>query len=481
MESKNLNPSAPQSAFNLEILLTTANIGEAPGVTYDITKLLQAIKLYEDIKDDCIEAILILYDTNKISSLYPIIGRETVKIKFSNRDSSGEFINPPYEKTFDVIGIEHQTSTTFEGRSLLILKLITKPFLANQKIRISKSYTDTNDKIVDEILSTLFDRDKTLKQLYPVIPYSERTPSLISTILNNVPVVGIINKAISSGINYITRLIPGKHTIYVEPCKNEKTYIVPSQTPFEFIHYLTTNSVSALNGSTNFAFWENKDGFSFKSLVSLGQEDPTITITNKLTSQLPNNSDRFAIITFQETRPVNTIDRLAGILGATSYTHDLKNTKMLKQTLDYNEYYNNPDYPKMNPGSIFVDDTNEMSENNRIVYGLLDGQPDDNGVYDNHYEDNFLLRKQMELRLLDNFCNEVTLAGGIDIKSGDCINVEFNDASRVESNKSELDVFKSGKYVTTKLCHELTLTTFYTHLTISKDSILLPTRKLKTE
>ena len=494
-------PTAPQNAFSLEISLTTAKVGDAPGVTYNILGILDYVKIYEDLKDDCIEGVLVLYDTNKISSLYPIIGRETLKIKFSNRDSDGNFIEPYYEKEFDIIGLESQTTSTFGDRSQLILKFISKPYLVNQRIKISKTYKGTNDKIVREILQKFFtETTPDLKRLYPITDDPTDDGAIESFIETNAKklqngftraVTNAFGKTAGKVSEFATNLftlglIPGKNSVYVEPTKFEYTYIVPNQTPFEFIHALTHNSISAANDSTNFAFWENRGGFNFKSLVSLGQEEPKITITNNLNSKLSGVVDRFAIINFAEVKPIDNMNRLGGILGSTSYTHIINEGRMEKKTYDYYKHFKDDTQLKMNPGNIFIDDTNEMFEDYRTVYGISDKTTNpDEGVYRDHLDSNFLLRKQMELRLLDNYTNEATLAGAIDIECGSVINVEFQDALQINKDSDKVqpgtpDIFKSGKYVINRLCHELNPLNFYTHIEIVKDSILVSNKKLRT-
>ena len=234
---------------------------------------------------------------------------------------------------------------------------------------------------------------------------------------------------------------------------------------------MTTTTVSSINKSTDYLFFENRDGFHFASKYTLSQKEPKYKLNNSFNQRLSGVYDRDVLLASNFVDHFDIVNCSDGIIGSTSYTHDLLNKKIIKNTLDYNTYRETVD--SMNGGSIFVDDTFETNDNFKFIYGINDN------VYVDHPDNNFLLNRQMEHKLGNLGTLEVTIAGNVDVLCGDTIVVNFQDALNKDRRTNvELDIFRSGKYMINSLCHEITPFEYYIHLELTKDSIMTTTKRL---
>ena len=128
----------------LESKLTTST-----GVTINISKLIAEINLFEDLFSNALYGSIFIIDTNNVISRGPIIGQERVHLKIAIPTVTSS------EAAIDVIFNVYKVGTNTEvnkGGQLIELSMVTPEFLKNNRVRVSKSYSNSIDNIVQDIL-----------------------------------------------------------------------------------------------------------------------------------------------------------------------------------------------------------------------------------------------------------------------------------------------------------------------------------------
>ena len=204
-----------------EFDLEKCELISSAGVTVDISAIIVEINIFEDIFSHSLNGSIIIGDTNNLVDNMPIVGQEYISLKITTPGLSDPKIDFS-ENVFCVheIGVREPASTSSE---LVELKICTPELLRNHRTRVSKSYEETVDKIVQSVLEN---------------------PKYINT----------------------------KKDIYVEPTQGIRKLISPNNHPFDFIRNLTRESISVKNNSPHFLFFENMQGYHFRSLQSLYEE-----------------------------------------------------------------------------------------------------------------------------------------------------------------------------------------------------------------
>lgn len=377
---------------------------------YDITSFIVEIVLFEDIQDDAINGDIVLTDSKNLLSTLPVIGREKIIISFSSRDDNGKYFDS-YIKTFKLIAPTGIQTDLLNGAETYKFSIVTEAYAKNDKIKISKSYNTTPDKIVTDLMNTIDEE------------------------------------------------------VAVEECLYKRNFIIPNTTPFSFIKFLCDESTSKVNESSDFVFFENIDGFNFKSVYTLMKQDPTHVIEYKLNT-LNNKDYRLNARHISIDKYFNALDYYNGVCGSKIITHDPIKKKQIIGTTDYYTFKN--EFPNMNKGNLFIDDTFPQEKNSKIIYDVADS------VYSLHGNSfiNQRLKRLNNRALLNGSKVTIVLSGNIDIKTGTVIYVFYRD----EFDKP--DLLRSGNYIVTKIKHDITKAEYLMTIECSKDSYIPTSKKL---
>ena len=383
------------------------------GTVYDITKLFTDLIIYEGIRDDSVEGSLTFVDENDIMSTIPIIGREQLHISFTSRDDKGNFIEPPYEKVLSILSPDMLQRDKSVFRQIVTVNFVSSEFIKQSRIKVNRSFTASNSDIVTQLMTAL------------------------------------------------------ESSVQVEECLHPRTVIAPNITPFDFIHMLADESTSKTNESCDFAFFENKDGYHFKSVYTLMQQEP-VAVLNLDNRNVDDTYDRFTIHQYIVDRQFSSIDQLDGILGQTALTHDIINKNIIEHTATYYDLITK--FKTMNGGSLFVDDTQEQFLNSSESFGLAEGPYKEHSANENNQR----IVRDFNRTLLDSYVALAELPGNIDIKTGDVVDIDFKATDILDQH----DYFRSGKHIVMKLKHALTPQTYMMTLELCKDSHKVIERQL---
>ena len=247
--------------------------------TVDIAAGVVNFTYYENLFSPVITARIVVVNTGgvvpgkdgKLQSLYnglPLRGGERVSIKIaanSGTNQSLDFTEPT--KNFYVSGIEN---VMIDGeRESLVLNLVSREAITNETVRVGKKFsTDSNiSNTVRDILKNYIKTDKI---------------NLIETTMNNYGFIGNMKK------------------------------------PFQILTWLASKSISGESeessggNSAGFFFYQTKDGFNFRSIDSLVEQEPFDRdyryAPNVISTEDPNKD--FKIIEYNINQNIDLMNKL---------------------------------------------------------------------------------------------------------------------------------------------------------------------------
>ena len=286
-----------------EFLLKELKIHTSSGTVLDITKQVASVDLYEDIFSTAMSGEVAFLDVDNLTENGPILGQEFMTLKITTPSLDEEEIN--FTNASFVI---HKLGTKIDANAntqLIVLKFTTPELIRNKRVRVSKSYTDSIDKIVESIM-----RDK--------------------------------------------RYINTNKNLYIEPTAGIRKVISPNYHPYDFITNLATDALNKKYASSYFLFFENTKGIHFRTLQSL---------YNSSTVAYFNDGDAGTVLNEGRTRdlekefntalsyePATQNDMLAnvmgGLLGSTFIEYNLFHKKYAVK--EYGYFDNFGDFERVN-------------------------------------------------------------------------------------------------------------------------------------
>ena len=415
-----------------EFLLKELKLHPSSGTVLDITKQVASVDLYEDVFSTAISGEVAFLDVDNLTENGPIVGQEFMTLKITTPSLDEEEIN--FTNTSFVI---HKLGTKIGANAntqLIVLKFTTPELIRNKRVRVSKSYTDSIDKIVESIM-----RDK--------------------------------------------RYINTNKDLYIEPTAGVRKVISPNYHPYDFITNLATDALNKKYASSYFLFFENTKGIHFKSLDYIYEQETigeyVVSDPGKLEDgkKRPSVQDDFQrVIDFQI---LSSLDMLAniqsGVLGSKIIEYNIYSKSF--RTPEY-KYFSDFEVSKQVESNPFYND-NVIDEDGHTIGDFPDARihlhpVNDTGQYDASHTNptsqyayapngggiggGGLLFRQAKFAELNNGLNvSMRINGNTTIKCGETINLSVPITGRVHSK--EFDQYYSGKYLITKLRHSFDIAT----------------------
>ena len=412
--------------FAGEFTLKEMKLLTSSGVVIDIRKMTQSIEIFENIMHPSLTGNITLLDIDNVIENAPILGQEYMSLKIDTPTLEEEAFDFS-ENVFAVYKIVNKEEVSNDAQ-IFTLSFCSPEFLRSNRTRISKSYTDTIDKTVENIL-----RD--------------------------------------------SRFINTKKKLFLETTSGVRKVLAPNVRPFTFINDLKDEALSAKSYSPHYYFFETTRGIHFKSLDSMYSAG---TVGNYNTGDLEsfrsgekkaNEEGEYArVLEFQVNSNSDMLLNVrGGLLGSNTITYNMYNKSFREESFGYfddfdifprideNPIYNNT---KIDQDDNTIGDFTEARRHLHSVYsdGGLFGQ---DTQYDN--EDNlypyrksgvtdaipFKDSKNLELKFGVNISMKIT--GSTTIAVGDMIELQIPVTGRI--HEKEDNEYMSGKYLITELRH----------------------------
>jgi len=406
-----------------EYEINDVTLFSSSGNAIPLNTLIMQLVLFENIFSPSMSGQITLIDTNSIVLNLPIIGQEYLSFKIKTA-SLGEEKTGIIDYTENVFSIYKIDTRIMDGNMEAIILHFTSPeMMRNNRIRVSKSYTKTIDKIVVDILQN-------------------------------------------------ERYINSKKDLFIDRTVGVRKLIVPSSLPFTFIQKLATEAISTKNkGSPYFMFFEKKDGIHFKNLESLYKQNATQKYNTGKFLGAPNVLDEYSRpISHQIAQSNDMLSNIrGGLLGAKLITHDIykknyniKSFRYFKEFGTYNRIGNNPIYndnvidefgnkvDSFTDANIQLNSTSKVGEDKDAQHytDVATAPYSPNGI-----EKSLLHRQAKFMELTEGVSLILEVHGMTNMAVGQIIDFEMLVVGETHG-KEKVDPYYSGKYLITQLRHE---------------------------
>ena len=411
------------------------------GISVEISKLLQELNIFQNIDDPYMSGSIMIKDGAGLAEVLPFMGQE--RLVFSVRTPGRQKIdfNEYHAIIYNVGARVHQSDRS----QTIILNFTTLESYKNIRTRVSKSFNGNISTIVQEILTS-------------------------------------------------KKYLGSRKPINIEPTRNIKSYVMPNVTPFDAISVMQEEAVSATEEAPHYLFYENQDGFHFRSLDSLLGQKKNLSVIEKDTYRFepppPGNvsvDPNYILPTILHWEIANNTNSFlnvrAGMYASTLYTHDIFNKNIQKFEFDYikdgfgkrnstnqNRKNSGPQVPQTKIGDKPI---TEYSESRIFVHPTGSKNLYTEGKSDNKADEWLQESRSRELER-EFFTLRIDTYGNTGIQVGDIINVIIPSNKPMSSSeaKDAVDRTLSGRYMITEL-HHVIIPSSQSHsmvMTVMKDS-----------
>ena len=189
--------------------------------------------IHESLNDNVIHGDITILDIGGFEERIPIIGQERINIKFGSKNLNNVSIQ---NKNFVVYNMSPKLIDESKKQAY-VLFFVSEEYIANLKYKVSRSYRKFGHEIVSDIYYDYIQKNVTFQK----------------------PIHGLDETNVDSSL-FPMHMVMGMFR------------------PFECINLVAKKSVAGRgsNIGAKFMFYENKDGFNFKSLESLLQPKTSV-------------------------------------------------------------------------------------------------------------------------------------------------------------------------------------------------------------
>ena len=427
--------SEPTNVEQIDIL---SNVDSSKSVS--VINGFTSMKYTESIMSDTVSVNVAFVDSGDsldgktVSEGLPLVGQEKVRLKFSdNNENTLELemyvnkINPVSDRTQD---------------AQMSLELVSKEFILNEKKRVTQRF---DGKISDHIQKLLTD----------------------------------------------SKYLGTQKKVNIEKTSNLYNFFGNNKKPLYTVTWLCNKSVSeenqTLGKSSGYFFYETSEGFFFKSIDALLNQEPKIKMlyneTPDSNGNLPEGYDQ-KILDFKKDNNVNVQKKLQ--MGAFSSRTVLFDPFTCYYEVKAPKAEDNEDSLKMGGKDLYLgkkfrnkefDQQGANEEFSRTTYFLLDKGTAPAGTTEQQIEksteENFeygQIANQSVMRYNQMYSakSSITIAGNFSLHAGDAI---YIDSPGLQPEKtSDVDHKDGGLYIITDICHQITPEGTFTQCNLARDS-----------
>ncbi|MEN9913948.1 MAG: Synechococcus phage [Bacteroidota bacterium] len=403
----------------------------------DITNSILGIDYYEDILSPCITMTMQLVNAYSIFNGLPIRGGESVSMQIET--ASGTFVLEGESAMFvtKLAGLDAEKQS-----ESFTLFLSSKEGLQNETVRCCKKYNKANiNTHINDILKNVLQTNK----------------------------IGTI-----------------------EPTSNSYSFIGNNKKPFHIMTWLGPKSVSTVSsqsgtsgkeakGTAGFLFYENKDGFNFRSIDSLVSNTQLQSSSSNKENifkynysgrgmiESNNLNNNFEILNYNYEQNIDLMKSLrVGMYVNKTYFYDMYNQELKIYKYSLKEELKNATKLGANE-SIAVSEQFGNSITRIMTRASDHGTLDTKGTFQESGRDNADMAKSFSrYNLLFTQALNMNVPCNVKLKAGDIIYAQF---PKIEAGSSkEVDEEQSGNYLIKELRHHFSGGQMLTSLRLIRDS-----------
>lgn len=392
------------------------------GQVVDLRKVFVELQIYQDIYASVMSGNIVINDGHDIFSNFYLCGNEYLQISIDKPT-----LDKPLEKIFRVYKTTSRAPSSDSGQ-VYILHFCSEEMIHSNSKLVSKGYKSqtTSDVIVDLLANELkIDSSK----------------------------VGIIEK--TSGVYDL---------------------VIPGYRPLEAVQWVTSRSYDASNKYCYF-FYENRDGYNFRSYNSLIKQKPykKLKYELKTVDQDPavnkDSIDKFTI--------KNDFDILMSLSNG-SFASRLLTVDIFDQSFDTTNYSLESVESagnllnKYKPINALKNADNRPITQSYDSYFLTYVEQNDNSNKRENEIVKWLMQRTLHMSLMHNFKIEIIIPGDIFLKAGDIVEYEFPKFEGGSKEGKALDEYRTGKYLVSSVNHKFTsgdMSSFESIVELVSDSV----------
>lgn len=405
----------------------------------DIRSMVDSLVIDESIFSPSVTGYVDITDTMGMHYEFPIFGQEKITINFGTAD------DVPFnrqDRSFRVYKLSDKKQDN-PGSTSYRLWFASEEYLKNETLKISKAYVGKPNSVIARDLMSFIGTTK---------------PFLIDS------------------------------TIY-----NQKI-VVPFLNPFTAIYWLTSFSQHSQTDSSVYFFFEDYEGFKFRSLKQMMFQTPVDDYTRvfknlNVVDQQQLQKVYTGIESMYGTQYFDSLGGLSkGLLGSNLKTLDLVTRTYTTSRYDYAAKFNEQKHLEegtfstaglytFNSGLINPDACRKFiispTEQEKSTY--VKSKKQDTQVFSMRRE-NLLQNTLSQMLQLDQIQFQVTVPGDSRLRAGSVVNLEIPSYVVAKNGKSGEDDYYSGKFLVLNLSHRMMGQKYVTVMTVAKDSVRTPRR-----
>lgn len=281
----------------------------------------------------------------------------------------------------------------------------------------------------------------------------------------------------------LSQVLKTQKTIDIDETVNEYSFLGRLEKPFYKCTWLAKRSIPQLNGTkgktAGYFFYETSDGFKFKSIDKLFQQDPKRKLIFTNTTELPVGYDAKILDYYFD----SSIDVEQSLVTGSLFKTELQATNFYDNKPRRSELSHEKQQDENNMGGIehakIGADRNLQDKATRISVKF-----DKKGVLppgttlktqlekskENDYNIDEITRQAfMRYNQLFTYKAMITVPGDFGLKAGDLVYCDFPEVS--SENLKVVSSKKSGLYMIVDLSHLITTNKTFTKLNLVRDSI----------
>ena len=399
----------------------------------DLKNTFEEISYNEDLFNNSLSGYVYIIESSGLIETAAMNGTEFLRLTFSKFGDSSNQI----DKLFRVYKVGKRKLEGTMYKESYVLYFCSEELLLSEQYKISKRYKDF----------------------------------LISDIVSDVLT------------NYLK--VPNNKSGTIETTYGKYNFIIPTLKPFDAINFVTNYArPNPQNPGADMLFYEDKNGFQYRSLQSLMRQPSYYTYTYKPKNidSKDLNTDTHNVLTYEF---LDSFDTLNGITSGT-FANQLISLNPLTRSkkvtnFDYTVYSRQAKL--LNSYGIIDDSANRNGDNLgqasqsmlKLIFSNFDsgsnsyvaGVPGASG--NDIYAETFIPYRTAQLGLANYTRLRISVPGDCNLTVGRVLT--FNLSSRNLANKGALDKYYSGNYFITGVRHLIDLTSFRTILEITKESV----------
>lgn len=344
-----------------------------------------------------------------------------------------------------------------------------------EKVDILISSIASNNKLtLNDGKRTLYVKSVSADKKSNMSTYSVELVSRETLTNETTRVVKRYDGKVSENAKDVFGLLKSQKTLSIETTVNKYSFIGNTRRPFDVLMSLLPKSVPSGTkgfGTAGYLFFENQDGYHYKSIDKLISQKSSFTYVQTELSKEYDPGSKFRILSSNVSKNNDILNSLRmGMYSNFTFFYDLyKNQVSVVQYKLSEKFSSMPtsaqtsNYPKL-PEGIENYPSRQLLRTLDVGNLTIDGTPE---------SDENLPKYQAEAavryNLLFSQILNIVIPCNLDLRAGQVIDCRLPESTAIPTNK-KLESQQSGNYLIANLCHKFQGNQNYTLLSLIRDS-----------